>query len=172
MIGFFTGESVHGNVSDQISVMLLAIYSYIPHARTGNLISNNRLVIRRVVYQSLSHHINPIVDIEIRLPIPIVLHILLDGSNRGIQHPPRELMVVGIDSLERNAVNTHPVEVASRQDIVPMLGDRIGYELGACVEDVDDGHRIGDGAGIHDNEGLAAANAPEHAGVVAAGAER
>ena len=81
-------------------------------------------------------------------------------------------MVIGIHSLQRDAVDAHPVEVAARQYFIPMLLDRMRYEFIACVEDVDDGHRIGSGAGIHHDEGAAAANAPEHAGVVAAGAEK
>lgn len=137
-----------------------------------NLISDRRQVIRGMVYQPLPHHIDAIINIEVRLSITVILHILLHCRDRCPQHSPRQLMVVGVDRLERDAVNAHPVEVAARQDRIPMLLDRIHYEFVACIEDVDDGHGIGNGAGIYDDEGAAAANAPEHAGGVAARARR
>ena len=154
-----------------------AAFSYIQiiyrtQAHTANLIPNNRLEIRRFVYQPLPHHIHPVINVKVRLSIPICLHILLQCLQCRGQNTPRQLMIVGIDSLHRDAVDAHPVEVASRQDLIPMLLDGMQDEAVASVNDVDDGHRIHAGAGIHDDEGLAAAGAPEHAGIVAAGAER
>lgn len=125
-----------------------------------------------MVYQPLPHHSDAVIYIEVRLSITIVLHVLLHCRDCSPQHSPRQLMVVGVNRLERDAVKPHPVEVAAGQDGIPILLDRMHYEFVACVEDVDDAHGVGSGAGIYDHEGAAAADAPEHAGVVSARAGR
>ena len=171
-VGFFNVEFMHRTSLVRYPHRFYLYTTTYQPPIAANLIPLSRRQIRRCIKQPLPHHIFPVINIEMRLPIPIRLHILLERLQRRPKHPPRQLVIVGIHRLDRDAVDAHPVEIPPRQYLIPVFLDRKHYKLVACVDNVDGGHGVEGGAGMHDEEGGAATSPPEHAGVVAAGEER